>query len=101
MYDSSRIKNNKPITNGEILNLFTQYNDYVITRMRTMWGVKLSDIQKKFGDNLKNYFLKTAQPYIKEQFLIQNEDTIKLSERGTFILMFPTAFHALILAARI
>lgn len=79
------IKNNQPITSGEILNLFTRYNDYVITRMRTMWGVKLSDIQKNFGNNLKNYFLKTAQPYIKEQFLIQNEDTIKLSERGIFV----------------
>ena len=79
------IKNNKPITNGEILNLFTCYNDYIVTRMRTRWGIKLSDLQKLFGDNLKNYFLKTAQPYIKEQFLIQNEDTIKLSERGTFI----------------
>jgi oxygen-independent coproporphyrinogen-3 oxidase len=50
-----------------------------------MWGIKLSDLQKLFGDNLKNYFFKTAQPYIKEELLLYNEDVIKLSERGIFV----------------
>jgi len=79
------IKNELPVTDGEILNLFTCYNDYIVTRMRTMWGIKLSDLQKLFGDNLKNYFFKAAQPYIKERLLIYNEDIIKLSERGIFV----------------
>ena len=55
----------------EELDLNTRYNDFIITGLRTMWGVSLVEIQRQFGKrNLPT--VKSRQPlYLKQGLLIQ------------------------------
>lgn len=81
----------KGITTGipdietETLNLHTRYNDYIITGLRTMWGVNLNDIQTIFGKELYDYCLSQAASPIKQGTLIQSGHTLTLSKTGIFI----------------
>lgn len=74
-----------PDIETETLNLHTRYNDYIITGLRTMWGVNLNDIQTIFGKELYDYCLSQAASPIKQGTLIQSGHTLTLSKTGIFI----------------
>jgi len=69
----------------EILTLKEKYNDFIITSFRTMWGLNLEKLVLNFGPSYKKYFLKKIKKYLDKNFCIQNNDQIKLSEKGMFI----------------
>jgi oxygen-independent coproporphyrinogen-3 oxidase len=69
----------------ECLDLRTQYNDYVITRLRTMWGIRLADLRETFGAELAGYFLRQAQPHIRNGLLSVSDEIFRLTSRGAFI----------------
>lgn len=79
------IENGSPDTEIEKLDMNTRYNDFIITGLRTMWGVKLDDIQQQFGQDRLFYCQKQAAPYLKQGLLIQKDDTLTLSGEGIFI----------------
>lgn len=60
------IENGHPTIESEDLDLCTRYNDFIITGLRTMWGVSFADIQTKFGRKLLSYCQKQAQPHINK-----------------------------------
>lgn len=74
-----------PDIETEALNLHTRYNDYIITGLRTMWGINLNDIQTVFGKELYDYCLSQATSPIKQGALIQSGHTLTLSKTGIFI----------------
>lgn len=74
-----------PDIETEALNLHTRYNDYIITGLRTMWGINLNDIQTVFGKELYDYCLSQAASPIKQGALIQSGHTLTLSKTGIFI----------------
>ena len=69
----------------EILDLKTQYNDYVLTHLRTMWGIQLNELAGKFGQAFFDYFNKQAKPYLLKGLLEKNQETVKLTTQGIFI----------------
>lgn len=69
----------------EELDLYTRYNDFVITSIRTQWGMPLSGLRSKFGDKLYAYCLRMAAPHLKQGTLAIVEDTLKLTREGIFI----------------
>lgn len=79
------IESGTPRTEIELLDINTRYNDYIITRLRTMWGIELSYIQKMFGSERATYCLHQTAPYLKQKILIQKKDHITLSREGIFI----------------
>lgn len=81
----SGIENGSPDTEIENLDINTRYNDFIITGLRTMWGIKLDDIQQQFGQDKLIYCQKQAAPYLKQGLLIQKDDTLTLSGEGIFI----------------
>lgn len=74
-----------PKIEREMLNLPNQYNDYIITGLRTMWGISLSFILTHFGEERHNYCLAQASTFIKEGLLIRNGDNLLLSRDGVFV----------------
>lgn len=78
---------NKGVPNIEIENLDinTRYNDFIITGLRTMWGIKFNEIQQQFGKDKLIYCQKQAAPYLKQGLLIEKDDTLTLSRNGIFI----------------
>lgn len=78
------ITNNEPVYEIEELDVYTQYNDFVITSIRTCWGMSLSRLRTEFGEELYNYCLRMAKPSIERGVLEMNEDILRLTRAGIF-----------------
>lgn len=79
------IKAGLPDMEIEKLDGNTRYNDFIITGLRTMWGIRLADIRKLFGEERQAYFERQAAPYLRQGLLIHENDTFTLSREGIFI----------------
>lgn len=69
----------------EELDLYTAYNDYMVTHMRTLWGVSLSEVRERFGEALLTHGIRSAQPYVKAGLLLREGDMLRLTEKGVFL----------------
>ncbi|MDR1402992.1 MAG: radical SAM family heme chaperone HemW [Tannerellaceae bacterium] len=76
---------NNPATEIEVLNIYDKYNDYIITGLRTMWGISLSYILTNFGKEIQNYCLRQAAPFINRGMIRYSDDKLLLSREGLFI----------------
>ena len=79
------IESGSPEVEVEELDINTRYNDFIITGLRTMWGVNLTEIQGQFGNDKLIYCQKQAAPYLKQGLLIEKDATLTLSRNGIFI----------------
>jgi oxygen-independent coproporphyrinogen-3 oxidase len=69
----------------EKLDIHTRYNDFIITGLRTMWGIRLNDIRTLFGEDKLSYLNQQAKSYLQKGLLLQQNDTLTLSKEGIFI----------------
>lgn len=73
--------NKLPITE-EKLSFLDQYNEYIMTGLRTIWGIDLNDLKNTFGEMLyAETLLKTKDKVIKD-FITFNDQIITLSKEG-------------------
>lgn len=79
------IKAEKPNLEIEVLDTNTRYNDFILTGMRTKWGVNLSELESLFGAKMKAFCLKNAQKYLDQGFLTEKDNILKLTRQGIFI----------------
>lgn len=79
------ISDDKPAIEIEDADANTRYNDFIITGLRTCWGISLAEIQRVFGKERKDYCMKMAAPHLKEGLLLYENDILKLSPRGIFV----------------
>ena len=63
----------------------TAYNDFVITRLRTMKGMDLNELSSLFGESRKVYCLKQSQKYIAKGLLFNEDNCLRLTRKGFFI----------------
>lgn len=80
-----QVNNGETYFEVEELDLYTRYNDFVITTIRTMWGMQLDVLKEQFGTKLYNYCLRMAQPHLSQGTLELSNDVLKLTEKGVFI----------------
>mgnify|MGYP002628259063 CR=1 FL=1 len=59
----------------EKLTLNDQFNEYVMTGLRTIWGISLEKVQSNFGVNYKDYLLKSAEKFINQDLLVIARET--------------------------
>lgn len=83
-YITSIEKNVLPIEIEE-LSITDQYNEYVMTGLRTIWGISLTRIQKEYGKQYHKYLVKQADKYIKEHLLYIDGDTLAVTKKGRFL----------------
>ncbi|MEA1784480.1 radical SAM family heme chaperone HemW [Arenibacter sp. GZD96] len=69
----------------EVLSKTDRYNEYVMTGLRTIWGVSVTRIEKEFGAPYHTYLLKQAQKYIAENLLFLDDDTLLVTKKGKFL----------------
>lgn len=81
----SGIGNNVPAIEIEILTDKDRYNDYILTGIRTMWGVDLNTLKKQFGVKMLAYCLHYAEKHINGETLCIEEGKLKLTKKGIFI----------------
>ncbi len=70
---------------AEHLSLNEKYNEFILTGLRTMWGINLNEMKTMFNDKLYNYCMENSQRYINTGKLSIQDDTMKLTREGIFI----------------
>ena len=70
---------------SETLTRTDLYNEYVMTGLRTIWGVSLQKIANDFGKMYLEYFLKQAKPYLEDHLLFEDEQIIRTTKKGKFL----------------
>ncbi len=63
------IQENKLPSKTEILSKNDRYNEYIMTGLRTIWGVSLSRIEQEFGTDFLEYLLKQSEKFIADDLL--------------------------------
>jgi oxygen-independent coproporphyrinogen-3 oxidase len=69
----------------EWLDKTTRYNDLIITALRTVWGLSLTQLEKEFGQVYLNHALRNARKYLNHGELIIKKDHLRLTPEGVFI----------------
>jgi len=64
------------------LSIEDQFNEYIMTSLRTMWGINLSFVKNKFGDTYLNELLQQIKPFIAKEQLLMNDDQLVLTQKG-------------------
>ena len=79
------IQQGNPDYEIEELDLYTRYNDFVLTSIRTCWGMSLSHLRSTYGEALYRYCLRMAKPHLEQGVLEISGDILKLTREGIFI----------------
>ena len=61
------------------------FNEYIMTGLRTIWGVSLVKIEIEFGLDFKNRLEKSTEKYIKEDLLYLENEFLKTTKKGKFL----------------
>ena len=79
------IAENKLPSETEILSKTDQYNEYIMTGLRTIWGVSLVRIETEFGTKYLEYLYQQAEKYISDNLLEIENNVLKTTKKGKFL----------------
>ncbi|WP_127142184.1 radical SAM family heme chaperone HemW [Flagellimonas marinaquae] len=92
---SWNIRNNptylKKITEGELpleietLSTTDRYNEYVMTGLRTIWGVDLDRVASEFGAMYLKYLNQQAAKFLEQGLLMVEEGRLLTTKKGKFL----------------
>lgn len=68
----------------EELSHIDYYNEYIMTNLRTMWGIKAEELQRKFGFAWE-HFARQVKRYIEKGWAIERQGVFCLTEKGWLI----------------
>ena len=79
------IAENKLPSETETLSKTDQYNEYIMTGLRTIWGVSLERIATEFGTKYLEYLQKQSEKYIADNLLEIENNVLKTTKKGKFL----------------
>lgn len=79
------ITNNELPSEIEVLSKTDKYNEYVMTGLRTIWGVALHRVREDFGEKYEAYLLQQAHKFIEEQLLFIDNDCLITTKKARFL----------------
>ncbi len=69
----------------ENLTKVDQYNEYIMTGLRTIWGVSVKHMESNFDVRFKNYFLKKIKSHIDKKNVYKEDDLYLTTQSGRFL----------------
>lgn len=69
----------------EILSKTDRYNEYIMTGLRTIWGVSLDRIASEFGNEYLDYLNKQSQKFLIDDLLSIENNILKPTTKGKFL----------------
>jgi len=79
------LEENKLPSEKEILTQTDCYNEYVMTGLRTIWGISLERIQNEFGEKYLDYLLEQSQKFLVDDLLFIENNVLKTTKKGKFL----------------
>lgn len=84
-YIEKLLKPESNYTEKEILSKKDQYNEYILTSLRTVWGIDLNEISTRFGDNYVKYTREIAKKHLDKNILSKSGDRMSIFNNGIFL----------------
>ncbi|MFA8433937.1 MAG: radical SAM family heme chaperone HemW [Marinifilaceae bacterium] len=81
----------KSIEKGEVpseiekLTELDHYNDYVLTSLRTMWGLDLDFVRERFGEKFFEFCCSEAKKYLASSHVRIENGRVILTDKGVFV----------------
>ncbi|WP_314055505.1 radical SAM family heme chaperone HemW [Porphyromonas catoniae] len=60
-------------------------HEYIMTRLRTQWGISLKAYQARFGEEARAKLLCLAEPFLSSGTLLRDGDLLRLTPEGIFV----------------
>jgi putative oxygen-independent coproporphyrinogen III oxidase len=70
------------IEGEEILAMEMQFNEFVMTRLRTMWGINRTELDSRFGPVLSSKLVENMAPFLASGHLQEINNIITLTSAG-------------------
>jgi len=84
LYLKAIAENNLP-SETETLSKTDQYNEYIMTGLRTIWGVSLERIATEFGTKYLEYLHQQAEKHLSDNLLEIENNVLKTTKKGKFL----------------
>ncbi len=69
----------------EMLTKTDQYNEYVMTGLRTIWGVSFDKVEHDFGTVFKDYLIEQSKIFINQHLLYIDDEHLRVTKKGQFL----------------
>ena len=79
------ISENKMFSGREELSIIDKYNEYIMTGLRTKWGISLKYLENNFGPYYKNDFQTKIIKYLNTSLVLIKDDIYTTSIKGKFL----------------
>ena len=79
------IQQNQLPIEREILSNTDRYNEYIMTGLRTIWGVSLEKINRDFGHKYVTYLENQSKKYIEQELLYIENGILITTKKGKFL----------------
>lgn len=79
------IQENKLPIEIETLTKTDRYNEYIMTGLRTIWGVSLERIEQEFGKTYLDYLNQQAAKFIEDHLLFIDNNILRTTKKGKFL----------------
>lgn len=79
------IQENKLPIEIETLTKTDRYNEYIMTGLRTIWGVSLERVEQEFGKTYLDYLKKQAAKFIEDHLLFVDDNILRTTKKGKFL----------------
>jgi oxygen-independent coproporphyrinogen-3 oxidase len=79
------IQENQLPNEEETLTITDQYNEYIMTGLRTIWGVSLDKIKTEFGITYLNYLMIQVQKFLIDDLVFIENNVLKPTKKGKFL----------------
>ncbi|WP_337968239.1 radical SAM family heme chaperone HemW [uncultured Flavobacterium sp.] len=79
------IQNDELPIETEILTISDRYNEYIMTGLRTIWGVSLERIETEFGLEYLTYLKKQSQKFLNDDLVSIENNILKPTAKGKFL----------------
>jgi len=81
----------RSVSGGEVpfireeLSRLTIFNEYVMTSLRTMWGIDLAYVEESYDKELHDYLVNLSDKYIRYGLMRREKNTLVLTDQGKMI----------------
>lgn len=76
---------NKLPSEIEVLTTPDKYNEYIMTGLRTIWGVSINRVETEFGEIYLKHLYKQIEKFINDDLLVLENGILKTSKKGKFL----------------
>jgi len=75
---------NKIPSEMEVLSVKDKFNEYILTTLRTKWGIDQDFVSSEFGEQMSLELIEKLNIQVKENMILKNGNVFTLSENGKY-----------------